>query len=192
MGEPQYSTQRYLTTVPKLDTSTKEIDMASTTLPSDRWNAAAELTALMGTWWFNYDEWNPEVLRGLVAEDVTFSSRSDSGATDYEEFVTANLTGVDEVMAWQESHRIDSPYPLRHNGSNVHITDIEGDVAHFSSYIFVTKIVDGRPLSLSSGTACGAVRVTDRGLRLLRLEVVLDTTDSVPLGQHRDVAAQLH
>ncbi|MCZ4548883.1 hypothetical protein [Gordonia rubripertincta] len=143
----------------------------------------AALADLIGAWWFNYDEWNPETLRALLVDDVTFSSRSDSGATDYEDFIRADLRGIEEVMAWQSDHRANSPYPLRHNGSCLHITGGDDDVVEFSSYIFVTKIVDGRPLSLSSGTATGAARITGAGMLLMRLVIVLDTSDSVPLVQ---------
>ncbi|MBA4024048.1 MAG: hypothetical protein C0482_16940 [Gordonia sp.] len=137
----------------------------------------------MGAWWFNYDQWNPEALRALLADDVSFSCSSDSGTTDYEDFIRADLHGLEEVMAWQSDHRTNSPYPLRHNGSCLHITGGDDEVVEFSSYIFVTKIVDGRPLSLSSGTANGAARITDAGMRLTRLGIVLDTSDSVPLVQ---------
>lgn len=144
---------------------------------------AIELAQLVGAWWYHYDEWHPEILRGLLAEDATFSSRTDSGATEYEEFVRAEIAGADAVMVWQEDHRLNSPYPLRHCGSNVHVTSVAGDMVEFASYIFVTKIVDGRPLSLSTGTACGAARITERGLLMQRLDVVLDTADSVPLAE---------
>jgi hypothetical protein len=143
----------------------------------------AAMADLIGAWWFNYDEWNPEVLRTLLADDIAFSTRSDSGATDYEDFIRADLRGIEEVLAWHSDHRASSPYPLRHNGSCLHITGGDDEGVEFSSYIFVTKIVDGRPLSLSSGTANGAARITDAGMRLTRLGVVLDTSDSVPLVQ---------
>ena len=78
---------------------------------------------LVSRWWFNYDEGNFKVLGGLLTEDVHFSCRTDSGATDYEEFVRADYTGRDAVMAWQTDHREHSPYPLRHNGTNVHVVE---------------------------------------------------------------------
>ena len=68
--------------------------------------------------------------------------------TDYEEFVRADHRGRDAVMTWQTDHRLHSPYPLRHNGTNVHIVEQLGDEARFTSYIFVSQIVGGvSPLS---------------------------------------------
>ena len=81
--------------------------------------------------------------RSLLTDDVHFSCRTDTGTTDYEEFVRADYTGRDAVMAWQTDHRLHSPYPLRHNGTNVHIVSRDGDEAAFSSYILVTAIVGG-------------------------------------------------
>ncbi|MBM4587219.1 hypothetical protein GS507_23425 [Rhodococcus hoagii] len=131
-------------------------------------------------WWFHYDEWTPDVLRAMATDDFHFVCRSDTGATDYEDFIRADLNGVDAVMAWQEAHRKDSPYPLRHNGTNVFVTGSDGTETTFSSYIFVTKIVDGKPFNLSSGIVRGAIRAgVDGAPRLSELEVVLDTRDSV-------------
>ena len=137
----------------------------------------AEVQELLGRWWWNYDEGNFDVLTGLLTDDAHFSCRTDTGTTDYEEFVRADHTGRDTVMAWQTDHRVNSPYPLRHNGTNVHITGQHGDEASFSSYICVSQIVGGvSPLSTASVN--GRVRREDGVLRLAELEVVLDTMDS--------------
>ena len=66
-----------------------------------------------------------------------------NGATDYEDFVRSDVRGQAEVMAWKTDHRINSPYPLRHNGTNVHVVEDHGDEATFASYIFVTQIIEG-------------------------------------------------
>ena len=50
-------------------------------------------------------------------------------------------------MAWQTAHRRDSPYPLRHHGTNVHIVEQRGDEATFASYIHVTQVVNESPAS---------------------------------------------
>ena len=105
----------------------------------------AQVQDLVARWWWNYDEGNFDVLTGLLTDDVHFSCRTDTGTTDYEEFVRADYSGRDAVMAWQTDHRRNSPYPLRHNGTNVHITEQRGDEARFSSYIFVSQIVGGGP-----------------------------------------------
>ena len=112
--------------------------------------------------------------RGLLTEDVHFSCRTDTGTTDYEEFVRADYRGRDAVMAWQTDHRMHSPYPLRHNGTNVHIVEQRDDEATFSSYIFVSQIVGGVS-PLSTGIVHGTVRREGDAVRIAELEVVLDT-----------------
>jgi len=140
----------------------------------------AALQDLIGRWWWNYDQGNFDVLAALLTSDMHFSCRTDTGATDFEEFVRVDVTGRDEVMTWQTDHRVNSPYPLRHNGTNVHVVEQRDDDATFASYIFVTHIVEGAVASLSSGIVNGEVRVEDGSLRIARLEVVLDTMHSVP------------
>lgn len=139
----------------------------------------ADLTELIAKWWFYYDEWNPAQLRSLMTDDFEFSCRSDTGQTDYEDFIRCDLRGADDVMAWKEDHRFNSPYPLRHNGTNIVITGRDDSEVSFTSYIFVTKIVAGRPHPLSTGITSGSVRTTPEGLLLQRIQTVLDTQDSV-------------
>ena len=88
---------------------------------------------LVARWWLNYDEGNFDVLAELLTEDAHFTCRTDTGTTDYEEFVRSDLPGRAEVMAWQTDHRINSPYPLRHNAANVHVVEDRGDEATFAS-----------------------------------------------------------
>jgi len=141
----------------------------------------AAVSELMGRWWFNYDQGNFDVLETLLTDDVHFSCRTDSGNTAYEEFVRFDNRGRDVVMAWQREHRLDSPYPLRHMGLNVHVTGQQGAEATFSSYIFVTQIVDGSVSNLSTAIVNGAARRDGDDVGLSEVEVVLDTTSSVPL-----------
>jgi len=143
---------------------------------------AAAIQDLIGRWWFNYDEANFTVLEELLTGDAHFSCRTDSGSTDYEEFVRADYSGRDAVMAWQTDHRLNSPYPLRHNGTNVHVVEQRGDEATFTSYIFVSQIVDGVS-PLSTAIVNGAVRRDGGSLRISELEVVLDTIASKPLNE---------
>ena len=111
-----------------------------------------------------------------------FTCRTDTGTTDYEEFVRADVRGRDAVMAWQIDHRRNSPYPLRHNGTNVHLVGRRGDEADFASYILVTQIVEGVS-PLSTAIVTGTVRVEDGALRIAALHVVLDTMTSVVFAQ---------
>ena len=133
---------------------------------------------LLTSWWFDYDQGDFDVWPGYFTSDARFSCRSDSGTTAFEEFVTADVDGRDAVLAWQEDHRRNSPYPLRHNGTNVHISGTSGDEATFRSYLFVTHVVGGAVANLSSGLCLGTVREEDGALRLAELRVILDCTSS--------------
>jgi hypothetical protein len=144
--------------------------------------AAADIQDLIARWWWNYDEGHFDVLTSLLTDDVHFSCRTDSGTTDYEDFVRADHRGRDAVMAWQTDHRLHSPYPLRHNGTNVHVVEQHGDEASFSSYIFVSQIVGGVS-PLSTAIVNGRVRREGDTLLLAELEVVLDTTESKPFNE---------
>ena len=135
----------------------------------------AALQGLLNSWWFDYDQGNFDDWPGYFTADARFTCRSDSGKTAFEEFVTADVSGKDAVLAWQEDHRRNSPYPLRHNGTNIHLS---GDDGSFRSYIFVTQIVGGTVANVSSGLCLGKVREEDGQLRLAEMHVVLDFTDS--------------
>ena len=134
---------------------------------------------LLGKWWFNYDEGHFDTLAKLLTDDVHFTCRTDTGTTDYEEFVRCDLRGREAVMEWQTDHRTNSPYPLRHNGTNIHLVERGGDEATFASYIFVSHIVDGAVTNLSTGIVTGAVREVTGALQISELNVVLDTRTSV-------------
>lgn len=139
----------------------------------------AEVSELMGRWWVDYDEGDFDALRSMVSDDARLTCRSATGTSAYEEFITADISGIDEFMNWQIAHRTGSPYPLRHVGSNLHLVERSEDSASFRSYITVTHMVGGAPTLLPAGMANGRVaRVRDE-LRLAELNVVLDTEDSV-------------
>ncbi len=137
------------------------------------------VSALLAAWWFHYDEWNPAELRALMADDITFTCASDTGATDYEDFIRVDARGADDVMAWKDDHRRNSPYPLRHNGTNVFVTGVADKEVEFASYIFVTKIVEGKPFNVSSGVVRGSIRAAETGPVFSAVHVVLDTQESV-------------
>ena len=139
---------------------------------------SAALADLLGKWWFNYDEGNFDVLSGLLTEDVHFTCRTDTDTVAWAEFARADVRGRAATMAWQTEHRRNSPYPLRHNGSNAHIVEQRGDEATFASYIHVTQVVNEAPVSLPGGIVTGAVRKEGDGLRISKLAVVLDTMTS--------------
>jgi hypothetical protein len=137
------------------------------------------LADLLGKWWFNYDEGNFEVLAELLTDDVHFTCRTDTDTVAWAEFARADVSGRDTMMRWQTAHRRDSPYPLRHHGTNVHIVEQRrDDEATFASYIHVTQVVDEAPVSIPGGIVRGVVRQAADGLRISELEIVLDTMTS--------------
>ena len=82
-------------------------------------------------------------------------------------------------MRWQTEHRRDSPYPLRHHGTNVHIVEQRGDEATFASYIHVTQVVNEIAGEHSRRRSCAARCAQEAGrLRISELHVVLDTMTS--------------
>jgi hypothetical protein len=141
----------------------------------------AEVQDLLGAWWFRYDEADFDALTAMLTEDCHFTVRTDTDTVAWAEFARADVRGRDEVMAWQTQHRLDSPYPLRHHGSNVHIVEAAGDEASFASYIHVTHVVDEMPAPIPGGVVRGVVRAEPDRLRLAELHVVLDTMTSQPM-----------
>lgn len=139
----------------------------------------ADVAEVLGCWWYNYDEGNFEVLRSLLSEDTRFTCRSATGKSAYEEFIRADVAGLDAVMEWQIQHRTGSPYPLRHNGTNLHLIDRGEDSATFGSYIVVTHMVNGMPSLLPAGIVNGRVTMVAGAPKIAELNVILDTEDSV-------------
>ena len=142
---------------------------------------------MLGRWWFSYDEGHFDVLASLLTADARFTCRTDTGTTAYEEFVRSDQRGRDAVLAWQAQHRLDSPYPLRHMGQNVHVTGRVGDETFFSSYLFVTQIVGGQVSNLSTGIVTGSARIEEGHARISSLNVVLDTEDSLVFKEKRKI-----
>ena len=139
---------------------------------------SAALADLLGKWWFNYDEGNFHVLASLLTEDVHFTCRTDTDTVAWAEFARADVSGRDAVMRWQTEHRRNSPYPLRHNGTNAHIVEQLGNEATFASYIHVTQVENESPAGIPGGVVRGRVRQEPGGLRIAELGVVLDTMNS--------------
>jgi hypothetical protein len=139
----------------------------------------ADVAEVLGRWWYNYDEGNFDVLRSLLTDDTQFTCRSSSGDCAYEEFIRADVRGVDAVMEWQTQHRLGSPYPLRHNGTNHHIVDRHTDGVTFGSYIAVTQMVNGMPALLPAGIVNGRMTSVDGTVLIAEMHVILDTDDSV-------------
>lgn len=133
---------------------------------------------LVASWWFDYDRGAFDAFPDYFTSDSRFVCRSDTGDNEFEEYFKADESGHDAVVKWQIDHRKQGPYPLRHNGTNVHITAVDGGEAVFRSYVFVTQIVDGLVNNLSSGVCVGRAREEDGVLRFSEMQVILDYLDS--------------
>ncbi len=129
-------------------------------------------------WWFAYDEGHLEILDGLVTDDCHLSSRTETGQHPYEQFIASDNRGRPAAIAWTKDHRRRSPYPLRHNATNVHIVAERHDEIDLASYLFVTEIAEMQPRPLSSGIVHWTLRLTAEGYRLRRQQVVLDSITS--------------
>ena len=140
----------------------------------------SELQEFVAEFWYHYDEGHYDELAARLADDVHYASRTDIGAAEFEEFVRADLHGRDETLAWLAEHRNGSPYPLRHNGTNIFRTGNDGAVTTFRSYIFVTQVTNGVPFAVSSAIVEGGVKRGPRGLVFTSMTVILDTRESAP------------
>lgn len=143
----------------------------------------AELQEFIGEFWYHYDEAHYDELAARYAEDVRYVSRSDSGASPFEELMSPELNGRAAVMEWLIEHRKQSPYPLRHHATNVHRTGDDGDATRARFYLFVNQVANFVPFAVSSGVVNVAVRRAAGGLECTEMEVVLDTTNSVLLSE---------
>lgn len=140
-----------------------------------------ELQEFIASFWYHYDEADYDALAASYAEDVRYLTRSDSGASPFEELMSPELTGRDAVLEWLSEHRKQSPYPLRHHATNLHRTGSDGDVTRARFYIFVNQIADFVPFAVSSGVVNVGVRRGADGLQFTEMDVILDATNSVLL-----------
>lgn len=143
--------------------------------------ALTELQEFIGGFWYHYDEAHYDEMAAAYADDIRYVSRSESGASPFEELMSPELVGRDTVMEWLSDHRRQSPYPLRHHATNLHRIGTDGDVTRARFYIFVNQIANYVPFAVSSGVAEVGVRRGARGLEFTEMEVILDTTNSVLL-----------
>lgn len=143
----------------------------------------AELQEFIAGFWYHYDEAHYDELAARYADDIRYVSRSDSGASPFEELMSPELHGRDAVMDWLSAHREQSPYPLRHHATNLHRTHTEGGVTRARFYIFVNQIANFVPFAVSSGIAEVGVRRGGNGLEFTEMDVILDTTNSVLLAE---------
>lgn len=138
----------------------------------------SELQEFIAEFWFHYDD-----VATAYAEEVRYVTRSDSGASPFEELMSPELLGRDAVMGWLSEHRGNSPYPLRHHGTNIHRTGTDGAVTRARFYLLVNQIANFVPFAVSSGVANVGVRRGADGLEFTEMDIVLDTTNSVLLSE---------
>jgi hypothetical protein len=154
-----------------------------------------ELQEFIAGFWYHYDEAHFDELSARYSDNVRYVSRSDSGASPFEELMSPALHGRDAVIGWLSEHRKQSPYPLRHHVTNVHRIGTEGDTTRARFYIFVNQIANFVPFAVSSGVVTVAVRrggTSSEGLEFSEMDVVLDTTNSILLSERAaDTAAGL-
>jgi hypothetical protein len=142
-----------------------------------------ELQEFIAGFWYHYDEAHYDELAARYGEDVHYVSRSDSGASPFEELMSPELYGRGAVMEWLSEHREQSPYPLRHHATNVHRTGNDGDITRVRFYIFVNQIANFVPFAVSSGVVNVGIRRAASGLVFTDMEVVLDVQNSILLSQ---------
>ncbi|ODR04834.1 polyketide cyclase [Mycolicibacillus koreensis] len=142
-----------------------------------------ELQNFLGAFWFHYDEAHYEEITAAFAEDAHYASRSDSGSCPFEETLTADLSGAAAIGPWLTEHRQESPSPLRHHSTNLHITGTDGDVTYARHYLLVNQVTNFVPFAVSSGVVEIGVRRAGSTLQFTKMDVVLDVTDSVPLSE---------
>ncbi len=142
-------------------------------------------------WWFHYDEGHLDVLAPLLAADCHLRSRTETGTHPHEQFIASDNHGPDAAMAWTREHRQHSPYPLRHQASNVFVAAIRGDEIDLESYLFVTQIVERKPSTLSTGVVHFTLRLTVDGYRLKSKDVVLDSIESTAFEDVPEVSGRM-
>jgi len=146
---------------------------------------------LINRWWFTYDEGRLEVIESLLTDDCHTSSRTELGTHPQEEFIRSDCHGKADVMAWKRQHRRQSPYPLRHHATNVHVVAERGDELDVDSYLFVTQIVERRASPVSSGLVHWVLVRTGDGYHVREQHTVLDSIPSAPFEQVEFVAGRM-
>jgi hypothetical protein len=147
-----------------------------------------QLQEFIAGFWYHYDEANYDELAARYADDIRYVSRSDSGASPFEELMSPELHGREAVLEWLSAHREQSPYPLRHHTTNLHRCGVDGDVTQARVYILVNQVANFVPFAVSSGLVQVGVRRGSNGLEFTAMEVILDTTNSVPLSERHAAA----
>lgn len=143
----------------------------------------SDLQEFIAGFWYHYDEAHYDELAARYAADVRYVSRSDDGASPFEELMSPELHGRDAVLQWLTEHREQSPYPLRHHATNLHRIGASGDITRARFYLLVNQVANFVPFAVSSGVVEVSVRRTAERLEFTEMVVVLDTTNSVLLSE---------
>lgn len=148
----------------------------------------SDVQEFIGEFWYHYDSGHYEQIARCFSDDAHYISRSESGNSPFEEVLAADLRGRDQIISWLTEHRETSPYPLRHNGTNIHRTGTEGAVTHVRSYIFVTQVANHVPFAVSSGVLETDVKWGPSGLMFTKFDLIMDTDNSVSLAEFKAAA----
>lgn len=138
-------------------------------------------------WYFHYDEGRLDVCVAMVADDCRFRSRTERGDHPHERFIASDSRGREAAMAWTRDHRAHSPYPLRHNVTNIFVVAERGDEIDLESYLFVTQIRANKPSTLSSGVVHWTLRRSEGGYQVVVKDTVLDSIESAPFVEVAEV-----
>lgn len=151
--------------------------------------ALAEVQGLLGSWWYDYDEANFDRWPQYFTTYAHYTSRSDSGASRFEDVVHGDYRGRDRIVSDLAQHRAAGLYPLRHFCMNAHLLAVRDGEADFRCYVLVTRVADQQAMPIASGRCSGTVRLLDGELRIAAMNLVFDLTDSGPrrsAAGHRD------
>lgn len=147
-----------------------------------------EVQEFIAGFWFHYDQGHFDELAARIDDQMTYLSRSDSGACPFEHLLAADLTGGAETLAWLTTHRNENPYPLRHHATNIFRTGTQpgpdGDVTTVRFYLYVNQVTNNVPFDVSSGVVDVGIRRRGDSLVFTSMTVVLDAEDSIPFAEH--------
>jgi len=144
-----------------------------------------EVQEFVARFWHDYDRGDFTALAAVVADEMEYLSRSDSGNCPFEELLAAELHGAAATLEWLSKHRDENPYPLRHHATNIFRVGTDGEVTRVRFYLYVNQVTNNVPFDVSSGVVDVGIRRSGDALVLTSMTVVLDAEDSIPFIEYR-------
>ena len=133
---------------------------------------------LLASWWYDYDEGVTHRWPDYFAEDVSYSSRTDSPSSPQEKLVRSDLRGREQLLKFLAAHRRKAPLPIRHLCMNVHVVETNEETTFFRCYILVAQVSNSQATPIAVGRCTGTMRHDDDTLRIETMAIVFDVTDS--------------